>query len=142
MRILCRRVPGKISTAFSSLCLLGSLAFAQQTPVEVPGVKIDVVSPLPLPGVDLPRDQVAAPIQVGTSQDIEKSGALDLSGFLYRRILDVHINEIQGNPFQPDLNYRGYTASPLLGTPQGVSVYMDGVRMNQPFGDVVSWDLI
>ena len=49
---------------------------------------------------------------------------------------------MQGNPFQPDLNYRGYTASPLLGTPQGLSVYMDGVRLNQPFGDVVSWDLI
>ena len=52
------------------------------------------------------------------------------------------MNEIQGNPYQPDINYRGYTASPLLGTPQGVSVYMDGVRLNQPFGDVVSWDLI
>ena len=51
-------------------------------------------------------------------------------------------NEIQNNPFQPDINYRGYTASPLLGTPQGLSVYMDGVRLNQPFGDVVSWDLI
>ena len=49
---------------------------------------------------------------------------------------------MQGNPFQPDVNYRGYTASPLLGTPQGLSVYMDGVRLNQPFGDVVSWDLI
>ena len=54
----------------------------------------------------------------------------------------MYVNEIQGNPYQPDLNYRGYTASPLLGTPQGVSVYMDGVRLNQPFGDVVSWDLI
>ena len=53
----------------------------------------------------------------------------------------VHVNEMQGNPFQPDVNYRGYTASPLLGTPQGLSVYMDGVRLNQPFGDVVSWDL-
>jgi hypothetical protein len=41
-----------------------------------------------------------------------------------------------------DLNYRGYTASPLLGTPQGISIYMDGVRLNQPFGDVVSWDLL
>jgi hypothetical protein len=49
---------------------------------------------------------------------------------------------VQGNPFQPNVNYRGYTASPLLGTPQGLSVYMDGVRLNQPFGDVVSWDLI
>jgi outer membrane receptor protein involved in Fe transport len=54
----------------------------------------------------------------------------------------VTINEMQGNPFQPDLNFRGYTASPLLGTPQGLSVYLDGVRLNQPFGDVVSWDLI
>ena len=40
------------------------------------------------------------------------------------------------------MSYRGYTASPLLGTPQGLSVYMDGVRFNQPFGDIVSWDLI
>ena len=59
-----------------------------------------------------------------------------------RRLNAVHVNEIQGNPFQPDVNYRGYTASPLLGTPQGLSVYMDGVRLNQPFGDIVSWDLI
>jgi outer membrane cobalamin receptor len=54
----------------------------------------------------------------------------------------VHVNEVQGNPFQTDVNYRGYTASPLLGTPQGLSVYMDGVRLNQPLGEVVSWDLI
>ena len=59
-----------------------------------------------------------------------------------RRMNGVHVNEVQGNPFQTDVNYRGYTASPLLGTPQGLSIYMDGVRLNQPFGDVVSWDLI
>ena len=59
-----------------------------------------------------------------------------------RRFTSVFVNEIQGNPFQPDINYRGYTASPLLGTPQGLSVYVDGVRLNQPFGDIVSWDLI
>ena len=67
---------------------------------------------------------------------------MDLSDFLNKRLSGVHVNEMQGNPYQPDINYRGYTASPLLGTPQGVSVYMDGVRLNQPFGDVVSWDLI
>src|SRR4029077_16173933 len=72
----------------------------------------------------------------------EQSGALDLSAFLNRRVNGVYANEVQSNPFQPDVNYRGYTASPLLGTPQGLSVYMDGVRLNQPFGDVVSWDLI
>ena len=59
-----------------------------------------------------------------------------------RRLNAVHVNDVQSNPFQPDINYRGYSASPLLGTPQGLSVYMDGVRLNQPFGEVVSWDLI
>ena len=59
-----------------------------------------------------------------------------------RALGSVYVNDIQNNPLQPDVNYRGYTASPLLGTPQGMSVYMDGVRLNQPFGDVVSWDLI
>ena len=59
-----------------------------------------------------------------------------------RRLNGVYLNEMQGNPFQPDVNFRGYTASPLLGTPEGISVYLDGVRQNQPFGDVVSWDLI
>jgi outer membrane receptor protein involved in Fe transport len=104
--------------------------------------KVDVVATTPLPGMDLPLDQIPAPAQTATQADIEKSGAMDLSDFMNRRLNGVHVNEMQGNPFQPDVNYRGYTASPLLGTPQGISVYMDGVRQNQPFGDVVSWDLI
>ncbi len=107
-----------------------------------PASSITVIEATPLPGMDLDRDQVAAPVQAADQLDIEKSGASSLSDFMNRRLNAVFLNEIQGNPFQPDLNYRGYTASPLLGTPQGLSVYMDGVRLNQPFGDVVSWDLI
>jgi outer membrane receptor protein involved in Fe transport len=101
-----------------------------------------VVVTTPLPGVELPARRVPAPVQTATDRDVDTSQALDLSDFLNRRLNGVHVNEVQNNPFQPDINYRGYTASPLLGTPQGVSVYMDGVRMNQPFGEVVSWDLI
>jgi outer membrane receptor protein involved in Fe transport len=103
---------------------------------------VTVVGNTPLQGSDLPIDRIAAPVQTATSRDIERSGALDIADFMNRRLNAVHVNEIQGNPFQPDVNYRGYTASPLLGTPQGLSVYMDGVRLNQPFGDIVSWDLI
>ena len=103
---------------------------------------VDVVSVTPIAGVELQLKDIAAPVQSGTEADIELSGAVDLSDFLNRRLDAVHLTQIQGNPFQADLNYRGYTASPLLGTPQGLSVYMDGVRLNQPFGDVVSWDLI
>jgi outer membrane receptor protein involved in Fe transport len=104
--------------------------------------KMDVIGTTPLPGVDLEPKEIPSPVQAATRRDIEMSGALDLSDFLNRRLSGVYVNELQGSPFQPDVNYRGYTASPLLGTPQGLSVYMDGVRLNQPFGDVVSWDLI
>lgn len=104
--------------------------------------KVDVVATMPLPGVELAPEQVASGIQTATQKQLEASGALDLTDFLKRRFNGVQLNEMQGNPFQPDLNYRGYTASPLLGTPQGLSVYMDGVRLNEGFGDVVSWDLI
>jgi outer membrane receptor protein involved in Fe transport len=107
-----------------------------------PQSKVEVVGTMPLPGVDLSADQVAAPVQTAEQADIGKSGALDLPDFMSRRLNGVYLNEMQGNPFQADLNYRGYTASPLLGTPQGLSIYVDGVRQNQPFGDVVSWDLI
>ncbi|MEJ8850699.1 TonB-dependent receptor [Variovorax rhizosphaerae] len=129
--------------AAASLLLCQSMnATAQDAsaPRELPTVT--VVSPTPLPGLDVPRDQVPSNVQTGTGADMERLHSPDLSNYLSRAVGGVTVNETQGNPFQPDVNYRGFTASPLLGTPQGLSVYMDGVRLNQPFGDVVSWDLI
>ncbi len=104
--------------------------------------KVDVVSATPLSGTDLDINQIAGPVQTATAADIASSGALELGDLMNRRLNGVYLNEMQGNPFQPDVNFRGYTASPLLGTPEGLSVYLDGVRQNQPFGDVVSWDLV
>jgi outer membrane receptor protein involved in Fe transport len=104
--------------------------------------RVDVVETMPLAGLDVAISEVPAPVQSISAQRLQKSGALDLSAFLKRELAGVNVNDSQENPYQPDVNYRGYTASPLLGTPEGISVYMDGVRMNQPFGDVVSWDLI
>lgn len=96
----------------------------------------------PVAGMDVPRDWIPAAVQTARAADIERSQALDLSAFMNRRLGSVHLNEVQGNPLQPDVSFRGYTASPLLGTQQGLSLYLDGVRLNQPFGDVVSWDLL
>ena len=59
-----------------------------------------------------------------------------------RYLGSVHVNEAQNNPLQPDIYYRGFVASPLLGLPQGLSTYVNGVRFNEPFGDTVNWDLI
>ncbi len=111
-------------------------------PLGTAAYRVEVVGTTPLPGVDRSVDEIPAPVRAATDRDIQQSSALDLSDFLNRRFNGVYSNEVQGNPLQADLNYRGYTVSPLLGTPQGISIYMDGVRLNQPFGDVVSWDLI
>jgi outer membrane receptor protein involved in Fe transport len=104
--------------------------------------RVRVVATTPLVGTDVSTDEIAGAVQTATAADVQRSGALELGDFLNRRLNGVYLNEMQANPFQPDVNFRGYTASPLLGTPEGISVYVDGVRQNQPFGDVVSWDLI
>ncbi|MBV8844523.1 MAG: TonB-dependent receptor [Bryobacterales bacterium] len=120
----------------------GPVARIVMLAVASQAARVDVVAPTPLTGTDLPLSDIPAPVQTATALDIEQSGSLDLADLLNKRLAGVNINENQGNPFQPDVNYRGYTASPLLGTPEGISVYMDGVRQNQPFGDIVAWDLI
>jgi len=117
----------------------------QENPSQDPAAlnfNVTVIGTTPLPGVDIELVKIPAPVQLVNDRDLIESGALNLSDLMNRRMNGVHVNEIQGNPFQTDVNYRGYTASPLLGTPQGLSVYMDGVRLNQPLGEVVSWDLI
>jgi outer membrane receptor protein involved in Fe transport len=124
----------------------GSSSGSSQQPsgqaLPQPTFDVTVIGATPLEGMELNLNQIPAPVQGATAREIEQSGALDLADFLNKRANGVYVNEIQNNPFQPDLNYRGYTASPLLGTPQGLSIYLDGVRLNQPFGEVVSWDLI
>lgn len=111
-------------------------------PLEAVASSITVVSAVPIGKADLSLSDIPVGVQTLTAKQMEDSGALDLADAMNKRLNGVYINENQGNPYQPDINYRGYTASPLLGTPQGLSVYMDGVRQNQPFGDVVAWDLI
>ena len=144
--MIIRRHPLRALLAAACLAAPAGVAWAQTPPAAPPqeplNFKVEVIGATPLPGVELTLDKIPSPVQTAIAHDIDESGALDLSAFLNRRINGVYVNEVQGNPFQPDINYRGYTASPLLGTPQGLSVFMDGVRLNQPFGEVVSWDLI
>ena len=104
--------------------------------------KIEVISQTPLPSIGVSINQLPSNVQTVKASDLKKSQSLDISSYINENLSGVNINENQSNPLQPDISYRGFTASPLLGTPQGLSVYVDGVRVNQPFGDVVSWDLI
>jgi outer membrane receptor protein involved in Fe transport len=121
----------------------GRVAAAAENPAEVMELgRIDVVGTTPLPGLGTPLPLVPGNVQVFTGRQWMSQRPLSLPDFLERSATGVTVNSAQGNPFQPDLSYRGFTASPLLGLPQGISVFQDGVRINEPFGDVVNWDLL
>ncbi|MEG3765433.1 TonB-dependent receptor [Alteromonas sp. 14N.309.X.WAT.G.H12] len=77
-----------------------------------------------------------------TRDDLSLAKGATLARMLDSQLLSVSINDVQNNPFQTDVQYRGFTASPLLGLPQGLSVYLNGTRFNEPFGDTINWDLL
>ena len=104
--------------------------------------RVEVISTTPLPSIGLPLEKIPANVQTVKDEDFEKQNSLTIADYMSQNLTGVNVNDTQNNPFQPNVNYRGFTASPLLGTPQGLSVFYDGVRINEPFGDVVSWDLI
>ena len=108
--------------------------------LELPTVEI--VGTTPLPGLGTPTRDVPANVQIYTSQDLAGQRQTNVTDYLEQNPTGIATNAAQGNPFQPDISFRGFSASPLLGTPQGVSIFQDGVRVNEPFGDVVNWDLI
>src|SRR5258706_3866269 len=122
--------------------LAGTAACAENPAEQLETPAVEVIGVTPLPGLGVPAAQVPANVQAVTGAEIMRQHPLSLPEFMSQRLSGVNINENQGNPFQPELTYRGFAASPLLGTPQGISVYQDGVRINEPFGDTVNWDLI
>ena len=104
--------------------------------------QITVIGNTPLEGLGLPMNQIPSNVQTADSKDMERQQTLDLADYLNNNFSGVNVSESADNPFQLDINYHGFTASPLLGTPEGLSVYVDGVRVNESFGDTVNWDLI
>jgi outer membrane receptor protein involved in Fe transport len=103
---------------------------------------VDVIGVTPLEGSGVAISKIAANIQTVSSKQLEDTQSFSLAEYINRYLGSVSINEAQNNPLQPDIYYRGFVASPLLGLPQGLSTYVNGVRFNEPFGDTVNWDLI
>jgi len=116
--------------------LPGNSATAQELP------QVIVIGNAPLLGFGLPLNQVPSNVQTADSQDLKRAQSAEVTEYFNRAFSGVNVSESADNPFQRDINYHGFTASPLLGTPEGLSVYVDGVRVNESFGDTVNWDLI
>jgi outer membrane receptor protein involved in Fe transport len=115
---------------------------AQSAAGQLETPTVEVIGVTPLPGFGVPASEIPSNVQAVTGAEISRQRSINLPDFMSERLPGVNVNDNQGNPFQPDVSYRGFTASPLLGTPQGLSVYQDGERINEPCGDTVNWDLI
>ena len=121
---------------------LPQVSFAENKAEVLELETIEVVGTMPIPGIGVPINQVPANVQAASGKSINEQKSLNVAEFMDNNLGSVTVNDTVGNPYQPDVIYRGFTASPLLGTPQGMSVFLDGVRVNEPFGDIVNWDLI
>ncbi len=115
-------------------------AIAQTPPV--PLGTVEVVGTAPLPGVGTPVEQVPANVQSFGTGELTHQRTGGVAEFLNLNASSTSLGSPTGSAFQPDVSFRGFTASALLGTPQGLSVFQDGVRINEAFADVVNWDLL
>lgn len=103
--------------------------------------EVVVTASSPVPGTAIDIDKIPGNVQVLTSSDLSRQGSASLTTALDSNLGSININDDLDDPFQPDILYRGFEASPVLGTPQGLAVYQNGVRINEAFGDTVNWDL-
>jgi iron complex outermembrane recepter protein len=143
-RLIC-----KIAIGIAALALLPEAGLAQTATggddaavPETTLAPVEVIGTSPLPGVGIDRDKVPANVQSLSSGDLAREGSPNLIEGLSNQAGSVNVNATLDDQFQPDILYRGFEASPVLGTPQGIAVYQNGVRVNEAFGDTVNWDLI
>jgi iron complex outermembrane receptor protein len=115
----------------------GAVAQGPQTLPE-----IQVISTSPIGGIGIDREKVPALVQTVTAEDFARTYSSNVTDTLFQRIPGVSTSDQQGNNFQADIRYRGFVASPVPGQPQGLAVYMNGVRVNEAFGDTVNFDFV
>ena len=115
-------------------------ATAAPTPAATPTAAAEA-APKAVPGA-VELDKIPSNVVTVGASAFDGTKAPDLLQSLDRALPGVSLSSQTGNDFQLDLNYRGFTASPVVGTPQGLAVYQNGVRINEVFGDVVNWDFI
>ena len=116
-------------------------ARATESVTTDPELQTIIVTATAIPGTTIDIDKVPGNVQVLSAADLIREGAASLTSALNANLSSININDDLDDPFQPDILYRGFEASPVLGTPQGLAVYQNGVRINEAFGDTVNWDL-
>jgi iron complex outermembrane recepter protein len=111
-------------------------------PTDTGALESVLVSATPVMGTGIPANEVPSNVQTVRAAQIDKDHEDTATGVLEREFSSIALADTEGNPFQEDLVSRGFVASPVLGTPQGLALYQNGVRINEAFGDIVLWDFV
>ena len=132
---------GVLSCSAITLCAV-NVAHAQAGP-SITGQQLQtlIIETSAIPGAPIDANKIPGNVQSLSAADLSRDGSASLTQALGSKLSSVNINDTLDDPFQPDIIYRGFEASPVLGTPQGLAVYQNGVRINEAFGDTVNWDL-
>ena len=93
--------------------------------------EIDVVATTPLGGSGIERAKVPYNTETLTSAEFQQTRQNEITEALSRRLPGISTNDVIGSPLVQELDYRGFVASPIPGTPEGLAVYQNGVRINE-----------
>ena len=112
---------------------------AFEAPPSLPD--IEVIGVTPLSGAGTPIDRIPYNVQATGPGEFETGGQQTVYDFFNRNFAGASSADVQNNPYQQNFTYRGFVAGPLLGESVGIAAFVNGARVNDPFGDVVQSDL-
>ncbi len=121
---------------FLFLLPLGSLA-AEAEPKQEKTLKPVVITATRLKDVEQEASRIPSKVVVITKDDIERQGAKTVQDALQYQTGIVLYDQI-GNEFQSTVDLRGFNGLPVPGT----TVFVDGVRVNEPDFNQVNFDFI
>lgn len=138
-----RRAAPRLAAACVAAALAAPAAAQDDAgePAPAPLPDIEVIGVTPLSGAGTPIDRVPYNVQVTASGEFESETRGTVYDFFDTAFAGASAADVQNNPYQKNFTYRGFVAGPLLGESVGIAAFLDGVRINDPFGDVVQADL-
>jgi outer membrane receptor protein involved in Fe transport len=109
------------------------------TVVELPEIQV-IASILPSAGPSV-RSGIPARAEIIGRDELRAGRARLLTDALATQA-GISLYDDLGSRFKTTLVTRGFTASPVVGLPQGVSVFLDGIPVNEPDAGQVNFDLL
>ena len=128
-------MPSRIALG-GALLLLSVPAWGQQP--AVPIEHVIVYGTLPGSDIGLSPDKVAGALQSFTPEQVTAQHGGSLLSALGAQTAGVSLSDAQGNDLFQNLRFHGFDASPLQGTPQGLAVYQNGMRLNESVAEMPS----